>query len=248
MVSYTITESTTPNDATLEYIAQTPTEKLSDYVDPAFFKKLTDQQFMRIATLLAKKSYDQDGCPIGAVIIDNETRQIIGKGHNTMMQEHNSIDHGETSATKDAGRVSKLKGQDLVDFSRTTMFTTLTPCRVCCRQLNTRTRPARVVIGDVTNAPSTATRLDPDVMKAEILEDPMAVELYARYAKEHPDKHYTDWLGKAWYEQHKHLPPEDLLTAAIEENNRMDRFDASVLSPSVMRRISGAGGISGIPR
>jgi hypothetical protein len=31
-------------------------------------------------------SFDEGGCPIGAVILDNETREIIGKGHNTLVR------------------------------------------------------------------------------------------------------------------------------------------------------------------
>jgi creatinine deaminase len=226
-MDYTVKGSTTPTDEVLNYIAHMPTEKLADNVDPEFFKKLSDEKFMRIATLLAKKGYEENGCPIGGVIIDNATRQIIGKGHNTLMQENNSVVHGETSATIDAGRVAKLKGEGPVDFSKTTMFTTLTPCRVCCCQLNTRTRPSRVVIGDVTNAPSTAPRLSG--MKVEILEDKMAIDQYREYAEKYPEKHYADWLGEAWYQQLKHLPPEELLQAAIEEVARLDAHDVQAL-------------------
>ena len=35
---------------------------------------------MRIALLLAEKGYEEGGSPIGGVIIDNETRKIVGKG------------------------------------------------------------------------------------------------------------------------------------------------------------------------
>ena len=37
---------------------------------------------MRIGVLLAKKGYDEGGCPIGGVIIDNETRRSLVNGHN----------------------------------------------------------------------------------------------------------------------------------------------------------------------
>jgi cytosine deaminase len=70
---------------------------------------------MRIAVLLAQKSYDEGGCPIGGVIIDNNTCRIIGKGHNTLVQDNDPYNHGETSAIRDAGRQ---------DFSNTTIFTT----------------------------------------------------------------------------------------------------------------------------
>ncbi len=59
---------------------------------------------MRLAVLLAKKGYDEGGCPIGGVIISDETRLIVGKGHNTLVQENHPYNHGETSrrAMRDA--------------------------------------------------------------------------------------------------------------------------------------------------
>ena len=80
-------QSTPVDDSTLNAIAHLPTEYLPKVCAPDFFKKLTDANFMRLATLLAQKSYDEGGCPIGGVIIDSNTRQIIGKGHNSLGQE-----------------------------------------------------------------------------------------------------------------------------------------------------------------
>jgi creatinine deaminase len=37
--------------------------------EDGFFQKLTDRDFMRIGVLLAKKGYDEGGCPIGGVIV-----------------------------------------------------------------------------------------------------------------------------------------------------------------------------------
>ena len=62
---------------------------------PEFFARLDDRDVMRIAALLARKSYDEGGCPIGAVIVDDATRQIVGKGHNTLVQENHPYNHGE---------------------------------------------------------------------------------------------------------------------------------------------------------
>ena len=187
-------QATPVNDATLNLIAHLPTEHLSKLVDAAFFQRLTDKDFMRIGTLLARKSYDEGGCPIGGVIIDNGTRHIIGKGHNTLGQENDSTTHGETAALRDAGRVAKLRGQGPVDFRKTTMFTTLTPCVVCCAQINNRCNFEKVVIGDVTSAPSTGPLLT-DVQTVEILEDPMAIALYQEYSQKRPDLHFIDWAG-----------------------------------------------------
>jgi creatinine deaminase len=72
----------------LNAISRIPTKSLSAVVDHSFFKTLSDADFMRIAVYRAEKSYEEGGCPIGAVIIDNDSRAIVGKGHNTLVQEN----------------------------------------------------------------------------------------------------------------------------------------------------------------
>lgn len=195
-------KNTPINDAALNIIAYIPTEYLSKLVAADFFEKLTDKDFMRIAALLAQKSYEEGGCPIGGVIIDNQTRQILGKGHNTLVQENDSTTHGETAALRDAGRVAQLRGRGPVDFRKTTMFTTLTPCAVCCAQICHRGHFEKVVIGDITNAPSTEKiLLDGGIQTVEILEDAKAVALYKEYTQQRPELHFIDWGGhKKWDE------------------------------------------------
>ncbi len=111
-----ITQDTPVTNEALNAIAHIPTRSLLSVAEKGFFEKLSDRDFMRIAVWLAQKSYDEGGCPIGAVIIDNKTRQIMGKGHNTLVQENDPYNHGETSAIRDAGRQN---------FSQTTLYTTL---------------------------------------------------------------------------------------------------------------------------
>ena len=137
-----ITATTAVSDEVLGAVAYLPTTTLLQIVDPAFFRKLSDREFMRTAFLLARKSYREGGSPIGAVIINDATRQIVGKGHNTLVQENDPSTHGETSAVRDAGRV---------DFSETTIFTSLSPCDICAALIYMR-QFRRVVVGDVTNA------------------------------------------------------------------------------------------------
>ncbi len=122
MVGALIKADTTVSGEVLNAIAHIPTPSLLSVIEEGFLQKLSDRDFMRIAVWLAQKSYDEGGCPIGAVIVDNETRQIIGKGHNTLVQGNDPYNHGETSAIRDSGRQ---------DFSRTTLYTTLSPCQRC---------------------------------------------------------------------------------------------------------------------
>lgn len=182
-----ITQDTPVTNAVLNTIAHLPTKSLPQIVEEGFFKKLTDKDFMRIAVLLAQKGYDEGGCPIGGVVISNETRQVLGKGHNTLVQENHPYNHGETSAIRDAGRL---------DFSLTTIFTTLSSCDVCAtliymRQFN------RVVVGDVTSASGNEEMLRQKGVRVDILEDLEGIALYAKYRAEKPDQDMEDWKGLA---------------------------------------------------
>jgi len=172
-------------DEVLRAIAHMPTKSLPILMDNDFVRGMTDADFMRVAVFLAQKSYDEGGCPIGAVIIDNSTRQIVGKGHNTLVQESHPYNHGETSAIRDAGRI---------DFSKTTLFTSLSPCDICATLIYMRGF-SRVVVGDVTNASGNETLLKDRGVHVEILEDRQGIELYARFRSEKPDQDLEDWQG-----------------------------------------------------
>jgi len=182
-----ITKDTPVTDDVLNVIAYLPTTSLSKVADDAFFKKLKDKDFMRLGVLLAIKGYEEGGSPIGGVIIDNETRKILGKGHNTLVQENHPYNHGETSAARDAGRQ---------DFSRTTMFTTLSPCDICATLVYMR-QFSRLVVGDVTNASGNEAMLRQKGVQVDILEDPEGVAFYAKYRLEKPDQDLEDWKGVA---------------------------------------------------
>lgn len=182
-----ITRDTPVTNEVLNVIAHLPTKSLPYIVEDGFFKKLTDKDFMRIAALLARKGYDEGGCPIGGVVISNDSRKILGKGHNTLVQENHPYNHGETSAIRDAGRR---------DFSLTTIFTTLSPCDVCAALLYMR-QFSRVVVGDVTNASGNEDLLRQRGIQIDILEDPDAIALYAKYRKEKPEQDLEDWKGLA---------------------------------------------------
>lgn len=180
-----ITSAVEVTDAALAAIAHMPTRSLPVLMDEEVARQFGDADFMRIAVLLAQKSFAEGGCPIGAVIVDNASRRIVGKGHNTLVQENHPYNHGETAAMRDAGRI---------DFSRTTLYTSLSPCDVCATLVYMRGFE-RVVVGDVTNASGNESLLREKGVQVDILEDPIAVNLYARYRSERPDLDLEDWKG-----------------------------------------------------
>jgi cytosine deaminase len=182
-----ITKDTPVTQEVLNTIAHLPTKSLSMLVEDEFFRKLTDKDFMRIAFLLAEKGYNEGGCPIGGVIISNDTRLILGKGHNTLVQESHPYNHGETSAARDAGRL---------DFSKTTMFTSLSPCDICAaliymRQFN------RLVVGDITNFSGNEDMLRQKGVQVDILEDPEGIVFFKKYWTEKPNQVLEDCWGVA---------------------------------------------------
>lgn len=180
-----LTHTSEITDAALLAIAHMPTKSLPSLVDRGFMETLCDAHFMRIAVLLAQKSYNEGGCPIGAVIIDTDSKMIVGKGHNTLVQESHPYNHGETSAIRDAGRI---------DFGQTTIFTSLSPCDVCASLIYMRGF-ARVVVGDVTNASGNEGLLREKGIRVDIVEDPCGIELYGRFRAEKPQQDLEDWRG-----------------------------------------------------
>jgi cytosine/creatinine deaminase len=182
-----ITKGTPVTDEVLNVIALLPTKSLAKVVEDGFFKKLSDKDFMRIAFLLAEKGYQEGGSPIGGVIIDNETRKILGKGHNTLVQENHPYNHGETSAARDAGRQ---------DYSKTTMFTSLSPCDICAALIY-QLQFQRLVVGDITNYAGNEEMLRQKGVQVDILEDPNGIAFFAKYLKEKPNQHLEDARGLA---------------------------------------------------
>ncbi|MCG7550313.1 nucleoside deaminase [Pseudoalteromonas sp. Of7M-16] len=187
MLAPLFTHDTQINDTSLNVVAHMPTASLSTLLSNEFTARLSDSDYMRVAVLLAKKSYDEGGCPIGAVIVNNQTKEIVGKGHNTLVQESHPYNHGETSAIRDAGRI---------DFSQTTLYTSLSPCDVCATLLYMRGFN-RVVVGDVSNACGNEGLLKEKGIIVDILEDQMGISQYAQFRKEKPNQDLEDWQGLA---------------------------------------------------
>jgi creatinine deaminase len=152
------------------------------------------EYYMERAFNLATKSYSEGGCPIGGVLVDNDSGQVLGEGHNALVQEGNPIIHGEMAALRNAGRISNRHN--------TTMYTTLQPCFMCTGAITQFGIP-RVVVADVANASSDETIQFLRSRGVEvIIMDPAAssvarkcIELTARFREEKPEQWVEDWGG-----------------------------------------------------
>ncbi len=95
--------------------------------------------YMKEAIKEAKISLNEGGIPIGAVLVEN--KNIIGRGHNKLLQDDSVILHAEMNCIENAGR---LKG---TDYKKCTLYTTLSPCEMCSGAIILYKIP-RVVMGE----------------------------------------------------------------------------------------------------
>ena len=82
------------------------------------------EKFMKEALKEAKKAYEKEEIPVGAVIVRDG--KIIAKAHNLKESKQSSISHAEILAIRKANK--KLKAWRLENCE---MYITLEPCMMC---------------------------------------------------------------------------------------------------------------------
>ena len=82
--------------------------------------------FMSEAIKEAKFAFDNDEVPVGGILVDNNTNEIIERSYNKINKEQNAISHCEINLIINACK--KLSQKYLND---TIMFVTLEPCMMC---------------------------------------------------------------------------------------------------------------------
>jgi tRNA(adenine34) deaminase len=98
-----------------------------------------DQHFMNLALLEAKKAYDAEEIPIGAIVVCNG--RIVGRGYNLTEQLNDVTAHAEMQAFTAAAQT--LGGKYLRDC---TLYVTIEPC-VMCAGASYWTQIGRIVYG-----------------------------------------------------------------------------------------------------
>lgn len=134
-----------------------------------------DRRFMRLAYEQARKSYDEGGLPIGAVMV--EDGQVIARGHNRRVQDGNPIAHGEMDCFVKAGRRRR--------YDSVTLYTTLSPCLMCAGTI-VQFGVGRVVVGEARNFAGNLDFLRVHGVAVSVLDDADCVALMARLIAEKP--------------------------------------------------------------
>ena len=89
---------------------------------------MTDEQYMQMALKEAKRAFDEDEVPVGAIIVMND--RIIGKGYNQVEKLTDSTAHAEIIALTAAFNFLGSKY-----LPEATLYVTVEPCLMCCGAL-----------------------------------------------------------------------------------------------------------------
>ena len=87
---------------------------------------IKDKKFMEVAIEEAKEALRENEIPVGAVLVDNNTHEIIAKSRNKKEQNFDVTSHAEINVIKEASK--KLKTWRLTN---STLYVTLEPCTMC---------------------------------------------------------------------------------------------------------------------
>ena len=113
---------------------------------------MKDEEYMQLALKEAKKAYQKDEVPVGAIVVLND--KIIGKGYNQKERKDDVTSHAELIAIRNASK--KIHDWRL---NEATLYITLSPCAMCASAI-VQSRIKRVVVG----------ALNPDLKNKEIVD------------------------------------------------------------------------------
>ena len=101
----------------------------------------TDESCMRMALEEARRAAEDGDVPVGAILVQNATGEILARGRNTREVMRTALGHAEINAISEACAV--LNSWRLEDC---TLFVTLEPCPMCAGAI-LHARIPRVVCG-----------------------------------------------------------------------------------------------------
>lgn len=97
-------------------------------------KQTQQEKFMKEALKEAKKAYEKEEVPVGAVLVKDG--KVITRAHNEKETKHDTTKHAEIEVIRKASK--KLESWRLLDCD---MYVTLEPCSMCAGAIiNSRVR------------------------------------------------------------------------------------------------------------
>ncbi len=90
-----------------------------------------DNKYMDMALAEAQKAYDAGEVPVGCVIVERDSSQVLAVAHNLMQKEKNPNMHAEILAINLA-----CKKIDNKNLSNCDIYVTLEPCTMCASAIS----------------------------------------------------------------------------------------------------------------
>ena len=87
--------------------------------------------FMNEAIKEAKYAYDKNEVPVGGILVDKRTNEIIMRSYNKVNKQNNAIYHCEIDLI-----ISSCKKLSRKYLNDTVMFVTLEPCLMCASAIS----------------------------------------------------------------------------------------------------------------
>lgn len=135
-------------------------------------------EFMRAAREEAEQGAREGGIPIGSVLVHRGV--ILGRGHNRRVQQGSVVLHGEMDALERAGR------HPASVYRECTLYTTLSPCRMCSGAILLYGIP-RVVIGENRTFMGDEELLRSRGVDVRVLQDPQCILMMERFIAANPE-------------------------------------------------------------
>ena len=134
--------------------------------------------FLAAAVEEARRGLAEGGIPIGSVLVlDGE---IIGRGHNRRVQQGSAILHAEMDCLENTGRLAAI------DYRRSTLYSTLSPCDMCSGAALLYDIP-RIVVGENQTFQGPEDYVRNRGVQLEIVNDPQCIELMAAFIAGNPE-------------------------------------------------------------
>jgi cytosine/creatinine deaminase len=128
--------------------------------------------FLAEAIAEAEAGQAEGGIPIGSVLVHQGN--IIGRGHNRRVQRGSAILHGEMDALENAGRLPASV------YTQSTLYTTLSPCPMCCGAILLYRIP-HVIVGENVTFLGEEDLLRRRGIVVEVLQEPRCIELMKNF-------------------------------------------------------------------
>ena len=136
------------------------------------------EQFMQAAIQEARRGLAGGGIPIGSVLVIDG--KIVGTGHNRRIQKGSAVLHAEMDCLERAGRLGYR------DYSRSVLFSTLSPCDMCSGAVLLYKIPM-VVIGENQTFRGPEEYLRSRGVELVILNDRECIMMMEEFIADYPD-------------------------------------------------------------